>query len=117
VNLAYLAWLSKWVVILFVGSLGATVVLQLLTGRMNSHYLLYGIRRNGERYFSPGRVQLLAAVIGIALQYLLTAMQTNDGEMPKIPEGALQLLGLSNVAYLGGKAWAGLPKIGIRNED
>jgi len=101
-----LLWLAKWEVIIFVGGLTAITAFQLLTGRINTHYLLYGTRRDGSRYFSPERVQLLGATIAIALQYLLNAAHCADsGNMPSLPTGSLEILGLSNAVYLGGKGW------------
>jgi len=102
---ALLIWLAQWEVILFVGGLAATIFLKLLTGQINIQYLFYGRRNDGTRYFSPERVQLFIATIAIALQYLLNASHTASGNMPSLPNGTLELLGLSNAVYLGGKAW------------
>ena len=98
-----LAWFTKWEVVLFVGGLAVTIAWQLLTGRINTRYLLWGRKSDGSRYFSPERLQLLIATFVVAGQYLYTASQSN-GEMPKLPDGSLELLGLSNAIYLGGKA-------------
>ena len=81
-----------------------TVATKLLTGSINTHYLLYGTR-SGTRYFSPGRVQLLVVTITVAFQYILNAANARTGELPSLPAGSLELLGLSNAFYLGGKAW------------
>jgi hypothetical protein len=97
--------LAKWEVILFVGGLAAIVGYKLLTGGINTRYLLYGTRPDGTRYFSPERVQLLVATLAIAAQYLLAASHTDSHSLPTLPGGTLQLLGLSNSVYLGGKAW------------
>ena len=102
---ALLIWLARWMVILFVGGFVVTVAFKLLTGSINTHYLLYGTRRDGTRYFSPGRVQLLVITITIAFQYILNASNAGTGEMPSLPAGSLELLVFSNAFYLGGKAW------------
>ena len=111
VTYSFLVWLAKWEAILIVGGLAVTIAVQLLTGRVNMQYVLYGRRRDGSRYFSPERVQLLVATIGVAFQYLLTAAQTQSGAMPRLPDGTLELLGLSNAIYLGGKGWTTFRKV------
>jgi hypothetical protein len=100
-----LAALIRWEVIGLIGGLGLTVMFGLLTGKISARHLLWGTRKDGSKYFSPERVQLLLATIAIAVQYVLTAAQAGSREMPKIPDGALELLGVSNAVYLGGKSW------------
>jgi len=93
--------------LLFVDTLAAIIAYRMLTGRINTQYLLYGMRKDGSRYFSPERVQLLVATIGVAIQYLSNAAHAGVlGKMPDLPIGTLQILGLSNAVYLGGKALA-----------
>lgn len=103
--------LIKWTVILFVGGSAAIIILRLLTGQVNTRYLLWGRRSDGTLYFSAERVQLLVATVWISMQFLLTASRTSSGEMPEIPTGALELLGASHAVYLGGKGWMMLRKI------
>jgi len=105
-----LIWLAKWEVILIVGGLAVTIALRFLTGGINLNHLLYG-RRDGVPYFSPERVQLLLATLWIAFQYLLNAVHTVTGQMPTLPNGSLELLGLSNALYLGGKGWAAFQSV------
>ena len=93
--------IALWEVIIFVGGVAALIAMRLLTGLINIQYLLWGRRADGSRYFSAERVQLLVATIAIALQYLLSATHTPSGKMPKIPNGAVELLGASNAIYLG----------------
>jgi len=100
--------LARWEVIFFVGGLAITIALKLLTGQINTNYLLYGTRNDGTKYFSPERVQLLVATVAVAFQYLLNASNAVSGKMPSLPNGSLELLGLSNAVYLGGKAWTAL---------
>ncbi len=109
-SVSTLAWLARSELILITGGLAATIAVQLLTGRINMRYLLYGRRRDGTQYFSPERVQLLVATIAIALQYVLNAAHADAGKMPSLPSGSLELLGLSNAVYLGGKGWMSLLK-------
>jgi hypothetical protein len=42
---------------------------QLLTGRINTEGLFYEIRRDGSRYFSPERIQLLLMTLAFSFQY------------------------------------------------
>lgn len=100
-----LVFIAKWEVILFLSALAAIIGFRLLTGQINTQYLFYGLRGDGTRYFSPGRVQLLVATFSIAFQYLVGAAQAPPGQLPDLPAGSLQLLGLSNAIYLGGKSW------------
>jgi len=100
-----LGQIARWEVMIFVGGMAGIITMRLLTGRINCRYLLWGRRRDGSRYFSPERAQLLVFTIAIAMQYLLTAAHTTSGEMPKVPAAALEVLGASNAIYLGGKGW------------
>ena len=97
---------ARWTVLLAIGGLTVTVAIKLLTGEINTSYLLYGTRRDGTKYFSPERVQLLVMTIATAIQYLTNAAQNTSGTMPAPSRGMLELLGTSNVLYLGGKGWA-----------
>ena len=105
-SLSSLIFVAKWEVILFLSLLAAIIGHRLLTGQINTVWLLYETRRDGARYFSPERVQLLVATLSIAFQYLLNAAHTDPGKMPDLPAGSLAVLGLSNGIYLGGKGWA-----------
>jgi len=101
-----LALIAKWEIGLFLIGLAAIIAYRLLNGKINTRYLLYGLDAKGNHYFSPLRIQLLVTTIGVAIHYLLSAAQASPGEMPKLPDGTLGLLGVSNAAYLGGKAFA-----------
>jgi hypothetical protein len=87
--------------------MAAVVVSRLLTGSINTRQLLYGRRNNGDLYFSPERVQLLAITIWIAFNYLLSVLD-HPGSLPDISPQTLQLLGGSQALYLGGKTIARL---------
>jgi hypothetical protein len=112
-----LIWLARWETLLFLIGLAATIGWGLLTGRINSRHLFYGTRADGSKYFSPERVQLLVVTIAIALQYLVNAAHAEPGKMPSLPDGALQVLGLSNGIYLGGKGWNMLRRIDPLREN
>jgi len=106
--------LVRWEVLIFLGALASLIVYQLLNGRINTQYLLYGRTsaangrdENGNLYFSPERVQLLAATIGAALYYVMQTTETaKTGQLPDIPSGWPALMGGSNAIYLVGKAYA-----------
>src|SRR5436309_3160368 len=114
--MSLLIMLGRWMVLAFVGGLAITIALQLLTGAINTHYLLYGTRNDGTKYFSAERVQLLVATIAVAFQYLLNAKHATSGQMPTLPQGSLEVLGLSNAIYLGGKAWTTFKTTAIEKE-
>jgi hypothetical protein len=109
--------IAKWEITVFVYGLAATVVIKLLTGEINTRFLLYGLRRDGSRYFSPERVQMLLATFAVAMQYLLLAQRAAPGSMPSLPDGSLELLGLSHAAYLGGKGFTAFRKISTPKND
>jgi hypothetical protein len=102
-DFALILTILQWEVILFTGGLAATIAIKALTGQVNTRFLLYGMQRDGSRYFSPERVQMLLATIAIAMQYLMLSQHTQSGQMPALPNGSLEILGLSHVVYLGGK--------------
>ena len=90
--------------ILFLGAIAAIIFMQLLTGGINTRWLLYE-RRNSQHYFSPGRVQLLVLTLGGALNYQATALQASQA-LPPVPAEWLAILGGSNGVYLAGKAYS-----------
>lgn len=103
--------LAQWEIMALLGGLAAVVAIQLLTGDINTRYLLYGTitgrKENDGRYFSPERVQLLAFTVGAALYYLSQVLATAPcGKFPPIPEGWLAVMGGSNAIYLGGKTYS-----------
>jgi len=112
-----LALLTQWEVTIFLGGLAAIIAFRLLTGGINTRYLLYGKTKTGSRYFSPERVQLLLFTLGTAMFYLLqvinslkTATKGVPQPLPDISNETLALLGGSHMLYLGGKAYAMLLK-------
>lgn len=104
-------------VILFLGGLAAIIAYRLLTGGINTQYLLYGKQQDGSRYFSPARVQLLLFTLGTAMFYLSDVLEKrNSGKLPDIPAETLALLGGSHAIYLGGKAYSMLLKKIVKGE-
>lgn len=103
----------NWIVGVFLASLYALIIHRLLTGRINTHYLLHGKKRDGTHYFSPERVQLLIFTLWIGLSYLLETFQTRivqptpetQHTLPDVPIKTLAMLGASHLVYLGGKAY------------
>ena len=80
--------LVAWEVRLFLFALFAIVVLQLLTGQINVTGLL--LRKEGDRAFSPERVQLLLATIASAFQYLSLVLK-DPTHFPNVPRNWLLL--------------------------
>lgn len=95
-------------VILFLGGLAAIIAYRLLTGGINTQYLLYGTQKDGTRYFSPARVQLLLFTLWTAMSYVTEVAETR--KLADIPIKTLALLGGSQAIYLGGKAYSMLLK-------
>jgi hypothetical protein len=97
-----MATFLRWELSLFLVGLAVIVFYQLLTGRINTKGLL--CEKDGTGNFSAGRVQLLFFTLIFGLMYLGKVIQDPAG-FPDIPEEMLVLLGGSNAAYLGQKAF------------
>lgn len=96
---------------MFLGGLAAVIAYRILTGEINTKYLLYGTQKDGTKYFSPERVQLLLFTLGTALFYVADVLKRrNSGVLPDVPAETLALLGGSHAIYLGGKAYTMLFK-------
>jgi hypothetical protein len=99
---------------LFLLSLLVLVLYRILTGKINTQYLLYGQRRDGTRYFSPERVQLMIFTLWIGLSYLFETYDTQVAHLPPhtmpvlpdVPMKTLALLGGSHMVYLTGKVYS-----------
>ncbi len=106
--------LVRWESLIFLVGLAAIVVFQLLNGRINTQYLLYGRisgangndkttgdkdsanknaanknssknnDQNNNLYFSPERVQLLVFTLGAAMYYVMQTMTT--AKSGKLPD-------------------------------
>ena len=105
-----------WIAGLFLVSLLVLVLYRLLTGKINTQYLLYGQKIDGTRYFSPERVQLMIFTLWVGLSYLLDTYETQvvhlppatTPVLPDVPTKTLALLGASHVVYLAGKVYSRL---------
>lgn len=80
-------------------ALFGVVVLRLLTGDINARGLL--MKKEGDRSFSPERVQLLLATFAAASQYLAQVLKDHPTHLPDVPNNWLLLLGGSHALYLG----------------
>jgi hypothetical protein len=97
----------RWEILSFLVALAATVVFQLLTGRINMNGLLRVKLGESRGNLSPPRVQLLLATLGAAMYYVLATLETAKmGKLPELPDAWPAVLGGSNLIYLGGKAYA-----------
>lgn len=104
-------WFVKLIVLVFVGGLAAIVAHRLLTGQINTTGLFYGTKKDGTKYFSPERVQLMIFTLGVAMFYLNSVTENRtSGVLPDVPKEILALLGGSHAIYLGGKAYMMLLK-------
>ena len=61
---------------------------------------------DGRRSFSPARLQLLISTVVVAAQYLHAVLAHRRlDSLPSLPQSVVALLGGSQAAYLGGKAF------------
>lgn len=105
-SFAQIAWFVKLEVLVFLVGLAAIITHRLLTGQINTNYLLYGTKKDGTKYFSPERVQLLLFTLGTAMFYLNNVLENRaSGVIPDVPAQTLALLGGSHAIYLAGKAY------------
>jgi hypothetical protein len=111
-------WFVKLEVIVFLVGLAAIIAYRILNGGINTKYLLYGTQKDGTKYFSPERVQLLLFTLGTALFYVAdVGKHLNSGVLPDIPAETLAMLGGSHAIYLGGKAYTMLLKKFAKEND
>ena len=103
---AQVIWFVKLLILVFVGGLAAIIAHRLLTGQINTTGLFYGTKKDGTKYFSPERVQLMVFTLGTAMFYLSSVTQNRtSGVLPDVPTETLVLLGGSHAIYLAGKAY------------
>jgi len=99
-------WFVKFEVYIFLGALAAIIAHRLITGEINTNYLLWGTQKGGTKYFSPERVQLLLFTLGTAMFYLSNVLEhRSSGVLPDVSNQTLAMLGGSHAIYLGGKAY------------
>ncbi len=87
----------------FVYALGAAVVFQLLTRRINLQGLFF--RKDGSGSFSPERIQLLVVTLATCIRYMGQVSTTTKAALPDIDTGWLYLMGGSSGLYTIRKAW------------
>lgn len=105
-GIARIMWVVKLEALVFLGGLAAIVAYRLLNGQINTRYLLYGTQKDGAKYFSPERVQLLLFTLGTAMLYLSDVTQNRtSGVLPDVSNETLALLGGSHAIYLSSKAY------------
>ena len=90
--------LITWEGLAFLLVLFGIVVVQLLTGQISLTRLL--MKKEGDRSFSPERVQLLLATLATASQYLSQVLK-DPSQLPRVPNSWLLLYGGSHALYLG----------------
>ena len=90
-------------VLAFLYALGATVLFQILTRRIN----LAGVlgQKDGDGQVSPGRIQLLLATLAASASYLTQVSNATNGTMPDVGANWLYLFGGSSGIYVLEKAW------------
>ena len=104
--MSILSEIARWEMTFFFYGILAVVGFQLLTGHINTKYLLWGTRRDGSRYFSPERVQLLLLTLATAFNLLIQVFQNPDPtRLPVIADKWVALFGSSHGVYLAGKAF------------
>lgn len=89
------------------GSLGAVVAFQIITGKINTRGLLNDKVGNGVGSFSPARLQLLLFSFGVAFYILgkvIGSIAAGGPKLPDIDPNVLVVLGASHALYLGAKA-------------
>ena len=106
--MSFLAQIARWEGLFFILALAATVIIQILTGAINTRSMLSGNVRGSTRkggQFSPQRLQLLVLTLGAALFYLTQLLEIHSARFPEIDQNLVALMGGSNAIYLGGKAY------------
>lgn len=101
-------WYVKLEVYVFLGALAVIIAHRLMTGEINTNYLLWGTQKDGTKYFSPERVQLMLFTLGTAMFYLSNVLQNRSSGvlvLPDVSNQTLAMLGGSHAIYLGGKAY------------
>jgi hypothetical protein len=90
--------LITWEVGLFLLAMFGIVAVQILTGHINTKGLL--MKKEGDRSFSPERVQLLLATVAAAFEYLSQVLK-DPTHFPEVSQNWLLLFGGSHAFYLG----------------
>ncbi len=98
-----LTQLARYMALFLIGGYVAAVGWKLFSGSINLDGLL-DTSESGTREYSPARLQLLAATVLVAAQYLgLVWRDSNQNTLPTPNLAVLALLGGSNGIYLAAK--------------
>ncbi len=89
--------LVTWEVLIFLLALFSILFAGVLTGQINTHGLL--LRKEGNRSFSPERVQLIVATV-IAASYYLAQVLRDPTHLPDVPRSGIALFGGSHLIYI-----------------
>lgn len=82
----------------------AIIAYKLLVQQINTNGLL--LDKTSGRSFSPGRLQMLAITLMIAVYYVFLVMDAEDTtRLPDLPNEFLIALGGSHAIYLSGKLY------------
>jgi hypothetical protein len=104
--MASLARLAFYGGSLLMAGFAAVVMLQIVMGRISLDGLLKTKDVDGRQSFSPARLQLLILTVVVAAEYLHTVLaHPRLDALPSLPQSVVAMLGGSQVAYLGGKAF------------
>lgn len=94
-----MAQLCGWILCLFVGALGLTIIVWIWTGKIDLSELL----NEGNGQASMSRFQLLIFTFVIAISLFELVERLSPAGFPQIPTGILTLLGISASTYAVGK--------------
>src|SRR5260221_12022500 len=94
-----LATTARWEMIILITSFGSVTLWKLFYSASFA-----GILRSGDGTLSPGRIQLLTLTVLIAMQYLLATIH-DPSQLHPLPPNLVAALGVSQLVYLGPKAW------------
>ena len=83
---------------LFLLAMFGIIAVQILTGHISTKGLL--MRKEGDRSFSPERVQLLLATLAAAFEYVSQLLKAPT-HFPEVSQNWLLLFGGSHAFYLG----------------
>ncbi len=107
-----LIWFARLEVIVFLGGLAAIIAYRLVTGQINTSFLLCTKEKDGRHELSPARVQMFLFTLWTAMSYLMQVVDSIQGAtppegvvLPDIPLKTLAMLGGSHAIYLGSKAY------------
>ena len=96
----------SWEVFCFLIALVGMVIVQILTGQINLAGLFR--KKEGDRSFSPERVQLVLVTLATAFQ-LLSDVAKDPSKFPLLQQSWVTIFGSSHAIYLGRRLYLGPP--------